>query len=646
MIMKELKEDSSNEPENKIVQLLTDSENEISRNLSTSAFDIISDSDNDDDDIIKIQGSIIVQQDSPGKSIKEGHQSALNLNTLPLREDTYLTKEIDIELSQDRKDIETRCTLGITPSKFPSKIESDDRKDENLTIPPPQLLVHSNDETCEKSPNMKTSNYDINRSCLLKCPGTPTKSRNSSSRISEANSDQVDIYLTDFTEQKTLSRSNSVTPDISQPSVEKKKCELTNISKILSENITGTIPLAEQTRPTELDDFIGQDQLMGRGGILRSLIEQDEIPSMILWGPCGVGKTTLARIIAQKTKSRFIELSATHLTMNGCHRVFDQARKEKITNCRETILFLDEIHSFSKTQQDVLLPAVENGDIILIGATTENPSLKVANALTSRCKVFTLNTLTESEIYTVLQRALSVFNEKRRKGNLREIKFDEDSLKYFLEFSNGDGRFIISTLEMTIKHFLYLESKSQKKAVLEYPNISECVINIKTTKVLLASLRVKKRKANLPEFLSAIRNSIRGSNADAALYYLNTLILSEQDPTDIADCFIRIAMEDIGNADESCLSFASSTQQVVYMLGMPEAEMALANCCVKLAQAPKGKMVYQVKEKVKNFLIENDGASSASVPLHLKNAPNELMKRQGHGKGYKYNPDYIDGKVK
>lgn len=374
-------------------------------------------------------------------------------------------------------------------------------------------------------------------------------------------------------------------------------------------------PLAEVLRPKTLDDYYGQPHLVGENGILRSLILQDRIPSLILWGPSGVGKTSFARLIANITKSRFVEMSATSSGTADIKKLIDDAKKTYKLLRQRTILFLDEIHRFNRAQQDSLLPAVENGDITLFGATTENPSFKLQSALLSRCQVFTLQKLSPENIRQMVTRALDV----------EDRKVNSEIIDHICESADGDGRMALNMLEI----------------VFSLPSATPEQIK----KSLKTLSNYDQKGENHYDFISALHKSVRGNDADAALYYLARMLQGGEDPLYISRRMIRMASEDIGLADDSCLPFAIATHTAVQQVGLPEADVMLAHCVVKLARAKKDVEVYKAWGLLKSELETVPGLSTAPIPMHLRNAPTKLMADLGYSEGYKYNPDYV-GPVK
>ncbi|KAK9429944.1 hypothetical protein V1505DRAFT_372665 [Lipomyces doorenjongii] len=394
-------------------------------------------------------------------------------------------------------------------------------------------------------------------------------------------------------------------------------------------------PLADRARPKNLDEFVGQDNLVGKEhGILRRFIENDSCPSLIFWGPSGVGKTTLARIIARSTKARFVELSATSASIADCKKVFDEARNELRLTGRRTYLFLDEVHRFNKAQQDVFLPYIERGDIVLIGATTENPSFKVNSALISRCRVFILQKLSQDELYTIISRlSLSLASELAPDIRSSETGvFNEDALRYLAGLADGDGRTAINLLEILINS----RSHSSSSTI----TLDRVKADLQRTHLLYDRLGDEHY-----DTISAFHKSVRGSDPDATLLYLARMLESGESPLYVARRMIRIASEDVGLADDSCLPIAVAAYTAVEKVGMPECDMALAHCAVKLALAKKSVKVYRAYNAAKDKVHNDPEFSSAPIPIHLRNAPTRLMKEIGYGKDYKYNPDYESGQV-
>ncbi|KAI0843669.1 P-loop containing nucleoside triphosphate hydrolase protein [Hypoxylon sp. FL0890] len=384
-------------------------------------------------------------------------------------------------------------------------------------------------------------------------------------------------------------------------------------------------PLAERMRPQNLDDVFGQD-LVGPNGVLRSLIESDRVPSMILWGASGTGKTTIARCIANMVGARFIEMNATSSGVAECKKIFSDAANELALTGRRCLVFCDEIHRFSKTQQDVFLKPVEAGTITLIGATTENPSFKVVNALLSRCRVFTLQKLTTTDIQRVLSRALQA--ELNTASTPASPLLDEELMTYLANFADGDARTALNLLELAMS-LANREGMTKEK------------IKESLTKTLVYDRAGDQHY----DTISAFHKSVRGSDPDAALYYLARMLQSGEDPLFIARRMVVIASEDVGLADNSLLNLATSTYTATQQIGMPEARIPLAHCAVALTLAPKSTRAYRGLNNAFAALKE-PGVAALPVPLHLRNAPTRLMRELGYGREYKYNPNYRDGKVK
>lgn len=399
-------------------------------------------------------------------------------------------------------------------------------------------------------------------------------------------------------------------------------------------------PLAERMRPDTLDDVFGQD-LVGPNGVLRSLIESDRVPSMILWGGSGTGKTTIARCIARRVGSRFIELNATSTGVAECKKFFAEAANELALTGRKTIIFCDEIHRFSKSQQDVFLRPVEAGTITLIGATTENPSFRVQAALLSRCRTFTLQSLTREDIQRILLRALE--REVREEGLELSPLIDEELIDYLSAFADGDARTALNLLELAVS----LTNRPPAGADgQEDPGQPSEPLTKEAIKAALTKTLVYDRAGDQHyDTISAFHKSVRGSDADAALYYLARMLQSGEDPLFIARRMVVIASEDVGLADNSLLPLATAAYTATQQIGMPEARIPLAHCAVALCLAPKSTRAYRGLNNAFSALQE-PGVAALPVPVHLRNAPTRMMREMGYGKEYKYPPNYKDGKVK
>jgi len=384
-------------------------------------------------------------------------------------------------------------------------------------------------------------------------------------------------------------------------------------------------PLADRMRPRSLEEFVGQDHLLGQGRVLRQAIESDHLPSMILWGPPGSGKTTLAMIIAETTGAQFLAFSAVLSGVKEIKEVIKEANEEWKYHKRRTILFVDEIHRFNKAQQDAFLPHVEKGTIILIGATTENPSFEIISPLLSRSKVFTLSPLTEKEIEVILDRALT---DKEMGLGKYQTAIEPEVIKGICQLANGDARAALNTLEM-----LVLTTSPDEKGVREIKK--EDLKEVLQRKAYLYD-KSGEEHYNL---ISALHKSLRGSDPDAALYWLGRMLEAGEDPLYIARRMVRFASEDVGMADPQALQVAVSAMEAFHFIGLPEGNLALAQAAVYLATAPKSNALYTAFQGVQRDVRELE---NMPVPLHIRNAPTSLMRDLGYGKGYKYPHDYQD----
>jgi putative ATPase len=387
--------------------------------------------------------------------------------------------------------------------------------------------------------------------------------------------------------------------------------------------LPGNLPLAARMRPRNFDEFVGQEHIVGKGRVLRKSIEADQLPSMILWGPPGSGKTTLGYLIANVTKSHFSPLSAVNAGVADLRRIVTEARRRRRLTGQRTILFIDEIHRFNKTQQDVILPYVENGVVILIGATTENPSFEVISALLSRCRVFSLNSLTDTEVRLIVERAIK--DDDRGLGKFN-VEVDEDALANLVVMSNGDARVALNALEMATQATAPDAGGHRR-------------LSLKTIEEALQHRALLYDKAGDQHYdlISALHKSLRGSDADAALYWLGRMLEAGEDPLYIVRRLVRFASEDVGMADPQALVVAVAAQQAVHFIGMPEGNLALAEAVTYLATAPKSNSLYEAYSKVQQDV---ESSRNEPVPLHLRNPVTKLMQDSGYGKGYKYAHDY------
>ncbi|GAC1478458.1 MAG: replication-associated recombination protein A [Candidatus Dormibacteria bacterium] len=386
-------------------------------------------------------------------------------------------------------------------------------------------------------------------------------------------------------------------------------------------------PLAARMRPRSLDEFVGQQHLVGPDHELRRAIEEDRVGSMILWGPPGSGKTTLARLIARATSSHFVPLSAVSAGVADLRRHTEEARLRRAQGGKRTILFIDEIHRFNKGQQDAVLPFVEEGVITLIGATTENPSFEVNAALLSRTRVFVLKALEDSDIGEILDRALL---EPERGLAARKVELGADARTALVRVANGDARIALNGLEAAAA----LARPAQGRRLLTQALVEEAV----QRKNLLYD-RAGEEHYNI---ISALHKSLRDSDPDASLYWLGRMLEAGEDPLYVVRRLIRFASEDIGMADPQALAQAVAAQQAAHFIGMPEANLALAQAVVYLATAPKSNALYAAYSGVQEDVART---RADPVPLHLRNAATPLMRKIGYGKGYRYAHDYEEAQV-
>lgn len=379
-------------------------------------------------------------------------------------------------------------------------------------------------------------------------------------------------------------------------------------------------PLSDRMRPESLEEYVGQKQLVAKGNLLWRMIENDKVASMIFWGPPGVGKTTLARIIAHQTKSYFVDFSAVTSGIKEIKEVMKQADLRKNLG-QNTILFVDEIHRFNKVQQDAFLPYVEKGSIILIGATTENPSFEVNSALLSRCKVFVLNSLEKEDLIDLIHRALT---SPKGLANL-DIEIDDEAVDAIASFAGGDARICLNTLEMVVNN-----SPGDIEGIHVSKEILQQCLQRKT-------LLYDKQGEEHYNVISALHKSVRNSDVDAALYWLARMLEAGEDPLYVARRLVRMASEDIGMADSRALEITVAAYHAAHFLGMPECNVHLAHAVVYLALAPKSNALEVAYNTVKVDAIKT---LDQPVPLHIRNAPTRLMKDLGYSDGYEYSHDY------
>ncbi|XP_029188243.2 ATPase WRNIP1-like isoform X1 [Acropora millepora] len=499
-------------------------------------------------------------------------------------------------------------------------------------------------------------------------------------KVDEGNGSTNSESTTKYTSDRSLSSDTKETVSVKSPSA-------SFTGKVIGKKSKSThfMPLAERMRPKTLEKYVGQSKVLGSNSLLRTLLEAEEIPSMIFWGPPGCGKTTLAHIIAnsagRSNKARFVPLSATTSGINDVKEVVKVAKNEQQLFKRKTILFVDEIHRFNKLQQDTFLPHVENGTITLIGATTENPSFQLNNALLSRCRVIVLEKLTTDHVEQILRNAvdsmgLSTSMEslpgKRIKDPLTteysdcHVVIEDDAIKALANLCDGDARIALNGLQVAIQSQVASAKLAKRdnnnllasKACLEQNGkhledrklpINDQDSNEKiTVSISVAHVKEGLQKNHLLydrngeehyNIISAMHKSIRGSDENAALYWLARMLVGGEDPLYVARRLVRCASEDIGLADPHALNQAVAAYQACHFIGMPECDVILAQAAVYLARAPKSIKVYNAYSEAKKLVREWEGPQPA-VPLHIRNAPTKLMKSLGYGAGYKYNPAF------
>jgi putative ATPase len=384
-------------------------------------------------------------------------------------------------------------------------------------------------------------------------------------------------------------------------------------------------PLAERMRPRTFDELVGQEEVLAPGTPLRQAIERDLLQSIILWGPPGTGKTTLARIIAETTRARFVSYSAVLAGIKEIREVMSDAERLRRTTGRRTIVFVDEIHRFNKAQQDAFLPRVEKGDIVLIGATTENPSFEVNAALLSRSKVFVLRGLTADEVGTIVRRALT---DRERGLGAAGVAVDDDAIRAIALYANGDARSALNLLELSVAAAPSAEGQQR----IDTARVEQAIQR--------RALLYDKSGEEHYNLISALHKSMRNSDPDASVYWLARMLEAGEDPLYVARRLVRFASEDIGNADPQALSLAVAAKDAVHFIGMPEGNTALAQAVIYLATAPKSNAVYRAYAQAAADALSD---VAQPVPLQLRNAPTKLMKDLEYGKGYRYAHDEAAG---
>lgn len=413
-------------------------------------------------------------------------------------------------------------------------------------------------------------------------------------------------------------RSSIINPQSSSRSIRELQDDLFGSHKTSADSQADE-PLAARMRPRTFDEFVGQSHLVGSDAALRKAVENGRFGSLIFWGPPGVGKTTLAEIIASTSDAHFSRVSAVSAGVADLRKIIEEARARQKLGKR-TILFIDEIHRFNKAQQDAILPVVENGTVALIGATTENPSFEVNSALISRSRVYVLNALEDEEIRLVLRRALAV-PERGLGGS--GISIDPEAEDAMVNLANGDARSVLNMLELCAEALA--------------PGESAISLDLLQSAVQRRSIMFDKGGEMHYDLISALHKTVRGSDVDASLYWLARMLEGGEDPLYLARRLVRMASEDIGLADPAALPLAIAAQQAVHFLGMPEGALALAEITAYLAAAPKSNALYTAFKGAQNDVLET---RNDPVPLHLRNSPTELMKKLGYGKGYKYAHDF------
>lgn len=446
-------------------------------------------------------------------------------------------------------------------------------------------------------------------------------------------------------------------PTQSSPASTQKSEALRRSQELMQLKRDAELPLAQRLRPKTLDDFYGQEKLVGPDGLLTNIMHAEQMPSFILWGVPGVGKTSLARIIASSSNYRFVELSGSDSNTKKLKEEFANATNEKNLSGQKTLLFLDEIHRYNKAVQDLLLPVIEKGVVTVIGATTENPSFTLNNALLSRMHTFVMEPLSQDALVRILNKGLLIVNKTRKfLHHLHLIAMNKEAIDYIAKLSAGDSRVALNILESVnaylsgLKFRAFPETEPEKETI-ELPEKTGIIkVNLENLKPLLSTRNFHqmydKVGENHYDTISAFHKSVRGSDADAAVFYLVKMLSGGEDPLFIARRMIVIASEDVGLRDSSCLPFAIAAMEAIQFVGMPEGEIILAHCAVKLARAPKSTKSYRALRSAQGLLKENPDYRRLPIPLHLRNAPTLLMKELGYGGSYKYNPTFKHGLIK
>ena len=534
------------------------------------------------------------------------------------------------------------CNQNVKPKDINSHIDSGCESYIDTGSPPPTQLYgnHSQKPPASQKSSVPVSSFfqtpAARRTATINVGrenSTPESARALTSYSTPVQRKRSIDEVTNETNVKPTdasARLKSEAPDATALLAEETAPEEPRAKKTKVSALQRAAPLAERMRPRTLDDIYGQE-LVGPDGVLRSLIDQDRVPSMILWGGAGTGKTTIARCIASMVGSRFMEINSTSSGVGECKKIFAEAKAELNLTGRKTIIFCDEIHRFSKSQQDVFLGPVESGQVTLIGATTENPSFKVQNALLSRCRTFTLQKLTEEDVRQILDRAVAAERTRLEEEGVPENDgsnlVDAELISYLAAFSDGDARTALNLIELAM-------------SLSTRPGMTKSEIKSSLTKTLVYDRAGDQHY----DTISAFHKSVRGSDPDAALYYLARMLQSGEDPLYIARRMVVIASEDVGLADNSLITLATSAYSAAEKIGMPECRINLAHATVALSLAPKSTRAYRALNNAYAALRE-PGVASLPIPIHLRNAPTKLMKELGYGAEYKYNPNYKEGKV-